>query len=52
MSVAIPAAASPEAIRVAMRAMSIFFLVAFREELCVSRLYVVTTEASPFVRMV
>lgn len=52
MRVAIAAAASPELIRVAMRAMSIFFLVALREELCVSRLYVVTTEASPFVRMV
>jgi len=61
MRVAIPAAASPEAIRVAMRAMSIFFLVALRVELCVwnfcvwrplSRLRVVTSKASPFVCMV
>jgi hypothetical protein len=56
MSVAIPAAASPEAIRVAMRVMSIFFLVALGVELCVwrplSRLRVVTSKASPFLCMV
>ena len=52
MRVAIAAAASPELIRVAMRAMSIFFLVALLEELCASRLYAVTSKASPFVRMV